>query len=107
MMLKYYYRGEGRGGIERVSRSLQVGVIDLFIRCWHGSRLILEATLVFATDIVFSTPPPPPFFVRYQYVLNVFSSLSLEMKGSSFNYKKKKKGSSFNFQETVIPLMSY
>lgn len=57
MMLKYYYRGEGRGGIERVSRSLQVGVIDLFIRCWRGSRLILEATLVFATDIVFSTPP--------------------------------------------------
>lgn len=57
MMLKYYYRGEGRGGIERVSRSLQVGVIDLFIRCWHGSRLILEATLVFATDIVFSTHP--------------------------------------------------
>lgn len=40
-----------------MSRSLQVGVIDLFIRCWHGSRLILEATLVFATDIVFSTHP--------------------------------------------------
>lgn len=36
-----------------------------------------------------------PFFffsVRYQYVLNVFSSLSLEMKGSSFNYKKEEEG---------------